>query len=168
MPRLANKGLKGRSGRKSGAEGEAAHVYPGSPARAAAPGGVGGGVPALPRVLRTGDRVECGALAGNGRGSVVLTGRDWTRSTRCADELSPADGARLVRSLASSSCTGAAVMRQVLGKPPARPLPKDKADRTRAVMRWTRRVLGVPAGIRAARAAIRAARAGNRHSNGTG
>ena len=160
MPRLANKGLKGRSGRKSGTEGGPAHVNPGSPARELTRGGVGGGVAPLPRVLRTGDRVEAGALAADARGAVVLTGRDWTRSSRCAAELTAADGARLVLRLASSSCTGAAVLRQAMGKPAGQPLPNDRADRTRAVMRWTRRVLGVPAGIRAARAAIRAANAG--------
>lgn len=139
----------------------AAYVNPGTPASSGAPPGVGPAPGTPHRPPRTGDRVSAGAIcqhrngAPNATGSVRLTGTDWTRRARCVGRLDDAAGAELARSLVSSCCTGARVMRESLGKPPRGPLPNHAADRTRAVMRWTRRILGVPAGILAARAAIR-------------
>ena len=130
-------------------------MYPGTPVLGAAPGGVGGHlVPAAAGPRRASSADWSASAADAARRAGLLTGRDLVRQLSARAELNAGDAWRLARSLERSRSSGAAVMRSKLGKPPRRPLPNDRADQTRAVQRWARRVTGKAAGIRAVRLAL--------------
>lgn len=131
-----------------------------------APPGVGGGGgrlhpavtwwPGCGRKARAGDGVPSKGAAKGSRCFVVLKGRDAMREARCTGKLSEAEARAIAQPAASQALTGGRVLAMKAGRAQGLTLPKHPADRTRAVMRLTKRVIGRPVGIKACMEGLRA------------
>lgn len=91
-----------------------------------------------------------------GRAAVVLSGRDGGKALRCTGRLSASEARALARQAAQGTAVGAAVVRERAGHPAGRVIPHRAPERYRAVLRWTLRAIGRPAGLRACLAGLRA------------
>ena len=119
---------------------------------------------ALGRPQTTRERRHAAARAANGgrigTGSVVaggfaLGGRDGGKALRSSGPLSEAEARAIAPLIASQRSVGAAVVAKAAGRTLRRTLPKWASDRTMAVLRLTRRVIGRPVGIRETVAGLR-------------
>lgn len=94
--------------------------------------------------------------AGGSRRFVVLRGGDSARSDQCTGRLSMAEAREIARQTRSQKAAGGRVLLMKAGRATNLPTPKHPADRTRSVLRFTKRAIGRPVGINACMAGLRA------------
>lgn len=184
MPRDSNRGRghkptqdqvpTSRSNRSHNARdeilGEAASAESGSHPPSATPPGVGGrslGSGTSPESARypaitprkPGEKPKTGDVvpSRDGKRSFRLSGKDPGKLLRCSGSVSTSECIAIVASLATQGATVGRKVLLVAAGNTTHVLPRGSGDRTSAVLRWTKAVIGRPVGLRVLRAKLKVA-----------